>query len=222
MRKSFQSLQLCIYLAFAGLMACTPSENKESERLPILGRREAIEVKNEQGEQVTDTLYHTISDFSFTNQDREEITNASFDDKIYIADFFFTSCQTICPPMKAQMLRVHDFIAEMPEVEILSHTLDPKHDSVEVLKEFSERLGANPEKWHFVTGDKNEIYRVGQSSYLVTAREDASEPGGYLHDARFVLVDKERRIRGVYDGTKPDQVDRLMKDIPKLLKEYQP
>ncbi len=210
---------LCLWSGMI-LMGCGTEQSKTSDRLPILGRREAVEKKDADGNTITDTIYHTITDFAFTGQDSSTITNESFKDKIYIADFFFTSCQTICPPMKAQMLRVHDFIADKPEIEILSHTLDPEHDSIPVLKAFAERLGANPDKWHFVTGDKNEIYRVGQSSYLVTAREDSSEPGGYLHDARFVLVDKDRRIRGIYDGTKPDHVDRLMADLPKLLKEY--
>ena len=104
---------------------------------------------------------------------------------------------------------------------ILSHTIDPKHDSVEVLREFAERLGVSSETWHFVTGDQDEIYDIGQTSYMVTAMEDKDEPGGYLHSGAFLIIDKQRRIRGIYDGTKEEKVDLLLKDIDILLKEYE-
>ena len=138
-----------------------------------------------------------------------------------MADFFFTSCPTICPVMKAQMLRVYDSIQNKPDVLILSHTIDPKHDTVAVLKEFADRLGVESSKWHFVTGEKDDIYKIGQTSYMVSASEDPAEPGGYIHSGAFILVDKERRVRGLYDGTKPDQVDRLINDIDVLLQEYE-
>jgi protein SCO1 len=102
----------------------------------------------------------------------------------------------------------------------LSHSIDPAYDSVPVLKVFSDRLGVDSRKWHFVTGDKDEIYEIGEKSYMVTAQEDVDEPGGYLHSGAFILVDKDRRIRGFYDGTKELEVDRLIRDIPTLLKEY--
>ena len=167
-----------------------------------------------------DTVFHTIRDFGFTNQDGEEVTQETFRDKIYIADFFFTSCPTICPIMKTQMLRVHEKYKENPDVLLLSHTIDPKHDSVEVLHDFAERLGVSSDSWHFVTGDLEDIFDIGQNSYMVTAMEDKDEPGGLLHSGAFLIVDKERRIRGIYDGTKEDKVDLLMKDIDTLLKEY--
>lgn len=187
-------------------------QNKPKEhKLPILGR---MEISGE------DTVYHTIADFEFVDQDSNKVNNATFKDKIYVSDFFFTSCPTICPKMKAQMLRVYDSIQNKPDVLILSHTIDPRHDSVAVLKEFAESLGVESNKWHFVTGNKDEIYKIGQSSYMTSASEDPSEPGGYMHSGAFILVDKERRVRGAYDGTKADQVDRLIRDINVLLKEY--
>jgi protein SCO1/2 len=173
-----------------------------------------------EGKIQADTIYHTIPDFSFTNQNGEVITQDTFKDKIYVADFFFTTCPTICPIMKTQMLRVYEKFKDNPEVMILSHTIDPKHDSVAVLYEFADRLGVTGNMWQFVTGDQDEIYDIGQNSYMVTAREDPGEPGGYLHSGALLLVDKERRIRGIYDGTLEEKVDILMKDIDKLLKEY--
>lgn len=173
------------------------------------------------GKITADTIYHTIPDFSFTNQDGKTVTQETFKDKIYIADFFFTTCPTICPIMKTQMLRVYEKYKENPDVLILSHTIDPTYDTVEVLHEFADRLGVSSDTWHFVTGEKEKIYDIGQNSYMVTAREDPEEPGGYLHSGAFLIVDKQRRIRGIYDGTKPDKVDILMQDVDRLLKEYE-
>jgi protein SCO1/2 len=190
-----------------------------NESLPILGRKEIKNVTFE-GKIKADTIYHTIRDFSFTNQYGENVTQETFRDKIYVADFFFTTCPTICPIMKTQMLRVYEKYKDNPEFGILSHTLDPKHDSVSVLYDFSDRLGVTGDTWHFVTGDMADIYDIGQNSYMVTAREDPDEPGGILHSGAFLLVDKQRRIRGIYDGTKEDKVDMLILDIERLLKEY--
>ena len=202
------------YLRYLSLIILLPllySSCQEKETLPILGRRTV-----EQG----DTVYHTIGDYSLVNQEGKEITPQTFNDKIYVADFFFTSCPTICPTMKTQMLRVHEKFKEHPEVAILSHSIDPKHDSVAVLKEYAQNLGIEDDlKWHFVTGDQAEIYRLGQSDYMVTAGVDQNAPGGYIHSGAFLLVDREKRIRGVYDGTIAEDVDRLMQDIELLLDE---
>ena len=190
----------------------------KNKKLPILGR---MEIKNVEfdGEIIADTIFHTIANFSFTNQNGEEVTQETFRDKIYVADFFFTSCPTICPIMKTQMLRVYERFQDNPDVLILSHTIDPKHDTVEVLYEFADRLGVSSDKWHFVTGDMEEIYDIGQNSYMVTAREDPNEPGGYLHSGAFLIIDKERRVRGIYDGTLPEKVDLLIEDLEILLNE---
>jgi len=208
------------YFSFLFLASLIFSCNTDNDKLPILGRKEVKNVRIE-GKIQADTIYHTIRDFSFTNQDGRVITQETFKGKIYVADFFFTTCPTICPIMKTQMLRVYEKFRDNPEVMILSHTIDPQHDSVEVLHEFADRLGVISDKWHFVTGDEAEIYDIGQNSYMVTAREDPDEPGGYLHSGAFLLIDKERRIRGIYDGTKEDKVDELLKDINILLKEYE-
>jgi len=200
-----------------GIMLVSCSQNES--RLPILGRKEIKSVTFD-GKIKADTIYHTIRDFSFTDQDGVTISQDTFKDKIYVADFFFTTCPTICPIMKRQMLRVYEKYKDNPEVLILSHTIDPDYDSVAVLHEFADRLGVSSKTWHFVTGNKDSIYDIGQNSYMVTAREDPDEPGGYLHSGAFLLIDKDRRVRGIYDGTLEEKVDLLMKDIDKLLKEY--
>ncbi len=192
-----------------------------NEKLPVLGPMKIENARTVNGKIVADTVYHTIRDFSFTDQDGNTVTQDTFRDKIYVADFFFTTCPTICPIMKTQMLRVYDIYKDNPEVKFLSHTIDPKHDSVAVLHEYAERLGVRSDVWHFVTGPQEEIYDIGQNSYMVTAREDPNEPGGHLHSGAFLLIDKQRRIRGIYDGTKKEAVDKLIEDIRKLLREYE-
>jgi len=202
-------------LVWFTLESCNPGD---PIKLPIIGFKDAVKNKDNPGQ--VDTVYHTIADFSFVNQDSTIVTNNTFADMIYVSDFFFTSCPTICPIMKAQMLRVYDTFNNNPEVMLLSHTIDPEYDTVALLKDYADRLEVTSEKWHFVTGDKEKIYEIGQRSYLITAKEDQFQPGGYLHSGAFILVDKDRRIRGIYDGTKADQVDRLINDIPILLSEY--
>ena len=167
-----------------------------------------------------DTVYHTIADFALVDQDSSWVTNETFEGQIYVSDFFFTSCPTICPIMKQQMLRVYEEIENNDLVAILSHTIDPTHDNVAVLKDFAEKLGVSSNKWKFVTGDSDYIYDLGETSYMVMADEDPDAAGGFIHSGAFLLVDKERRIRGVYDGTIEAQVNILIKDIDKLLKEY--
>lgn len=168
-----------------------------------------------------DTVYHTIAPFSFYNQEGKLVNNQTVDGKVYVADFFFTSCPTICPVMKKQMLRVYEEFQDEPDFKILSHTIDPSYDTVALLKDYAMRLGVeDDETWHFLTGDREKIFEIGQTSYLTTAMEDKNEPGGLLHSGAFVLVDREGRIRGVYDGTEKVQVDRLIADIPLLLKGH--
>lgn len=167
-----------------------------------------------------DTVYHTIGDFAFVNQDSVTVTNQTFDQKIYVADFFFTTCRTICPRMKKQMSRVYEATADMPDVAILSHSIDPEYDTVGLLRDYAARMGVSSDRWHFVTGVKDSIYKVAQTSYFVTAAEDSSEPDGFIHSGAFLLIDKERHIRGKYNGVDPADVDRLIADISKLRKAY--
>lgn len=179
------------------------------------------EVNVVDGQEVTDTIFTTIPDFEFINQDGEIYTEEDLSGKIYVADFFFTTCPSICPIMKTQMLRVHEKYKGTENVHIVSHSIDPTHDTVEVLKDYAERLNINTNYWTFLTGDMDSIFNVAQKGYLVSAKPDSLAPGGLLHSGAFILVDKDRRIRGYYDGTVEKDVDQLMKDMDLLLSEYE-
>ena len=217
MIKTLKSIAIITVLGFTW-MSCSQKVEDQNSSLPILGNWHVNEIELE-GKLIQDTIYHKIADFSFTNQEGREISNYTTDGKVYVADFFFTTCPTICPIMKTQMLRVYEAFKDEEQFMILSHTLDPEHDTEELLKEFAEKIGVNDDQtWQFLTGDQEKIFEIGQTSYLTTAMEDKNEPGGILHSGAFVLIDQKGRIRGVYDGTKEDQVNRLMRDIPKLLK----
>jgi protein SCO1/2 len=194
-------------------ISCGAPSEKTSEvvELPILGERYVDDNQ--------DTVYHTIADFAFVNQVGDTIRKEDMAGKIYVADFFFTSCPTICPVMKKEMLRVYEQFKGEPNLRILSHSIDPNHDTQAVLKDYAEKLGVpDAATWNFLTGDQEKIFEIGQTSYLTTTMADDMEPGGFLHSGAFLLVDQQGRIRGVYDGTKTEQVDRLLADIPKLLK----
>ncbi|MFY7912691.1 MAG: SCO family protein [Emticicia sp.] len=204
MKKLIPVILFCITII--SIISCESS----SRKLPILGEREFIN---------GDSVYHTIPDFSFVNQENQTITHKNYEGKIYVADFFFTTCPTICPIMKKQMLRVYEKFKENPKVGILSHSIDPRHDSVQVLKEYAARLGVKSKMWNFVTGEKAKIYEIGEKSYYVTAGEDSTAAGGIIHSGAFILVDTKRRVRGVYDGTKETDVTKLLKDMEVLLNE---
>lgn len=182
----------------------------EEGPLPIYGQVEIIE---------GDTTFHHIRDFEFINQDSQKITNQTFQDKIYVADFFFTSCPTICPKVKQQMLRIQERFAEENQLLLLSHSIDTRRDSVPVLKRYANKLNIQSDKWHLVTGPKKEIYDIA-ADYFSIAKEDDNAPGGYDHSGYIILIDKNRHIRAYCDGTDPQQVDKFMVNIKLLLDEY--
>ncbi|WP_420385167.1 SCO family protein [Roseivirga sp.] len=215
MKKLTVQVLATLIVTIGFFQGCSSSTN---QKLPIMGQPEYKEVNGK-----VDTIYHTIPDFSFVDQDSMVVTPATVEGKIYVADFFFGTCPTICPIMKQQMLRVYSAFKDNDEFAILSHTIDPEHDTVAYLKDYSERLGImDNNTWHFLTGDKDKIYEIGSSDgYLVPVGESPDAPGGYIHSGAFILIDKERRIRGLYDGTDPKQVTALINDIPKLLAEYE-
>lgn len=187
------------------IISCSPKQ----EKLPFLG--------NPAGNG-NDILYPKIRDFSFIDQDSTAITNKTFEDKIYVADFIFLSCPTICPKMNAELDKVYNIYKDNPQVNFLSHTIDPENDTVPRLKEYTQAMGIG-KNWHFVTGNKDSIFNIATASYFTTAYPDAKEPGGLVHGGGLMLVDKNRHIRGVYDGTDSIETQRLIKDIKILLKE---
>lgn len=167
-----------------------------------------------------DTIFHQINNFSFINQDSQVVERSTFEDKIYVSDFFFTTCPSICPVMTSQMKRVYAAYEKDPEVLLLSHSIDFRNDSVPVLKAYALEKGiTNAEKWHFVTGKREDIYDIAKNSYYISAMEDEGAPGGYLHNGKFILVDKQGRIRGYYTGTEAESVDQLIQDIKRLKEE---
>ncbi|MBE0586153.1 MAG: SCO family protein [Desulfofustis sp.] len=157
-------------------------------------------------------LGEVSQDFSFVNQNNEVVTPAVFQDKVYVTDFFFTTCPSICPIMTRQMTRVYEAVKDEPGVLLLSHTIDPEHDTVEVLKNYADGLGIETAKWHLVTGPQDEIFAMAKH-YMLAAMKYEEAPGGYLHSGSFVLVDRQRQIRGYYDGTDSEAVDRLIDDL---------
>ena len=195
--------------------------NNTGKTLPIYGNRQA-ETKVVNGENVTDTIYQTIPPFKLINQYGDSISDKDLAGKIYVADFFFTSCPSICPVMQRNMLNVYNAYKNTPDVKILSYTIDPKYDSVKVLKKYADKLGVTGNMWWFIQGKKDDTYRIAEKSYLVAVGQDATVPGGYVHQGYFVLVDKQKRVRGSYDGTNPQQVSQLIDDIKTLKAEPAP
>jgi len=163
--------------------------------------------------------YHTIADFSLINQNGKTVTQDTYNNKIYIADFFFTTCQTICPIMTDHMVILQNQLKLDPDVMLLSHTVTPEIDSVEQLKKYALNKGVLDSKWNLVTGDKKEIYQLARKSYL--AVKSYGDGGEYdmIHTENFILVDQKKRIRGYYDGTLEEDIESLLNDIDILKKE---
>jgi len=189
------------------LFSCTQENN---EPLPILGEREVVN---------GDTIYHQIPEYSYINQDSIIVTHDSLKDFIYLSDFFFTSCPSICPVVKKQMLRLYDKYKDNDKIRLVSHTIDPKRDTPEKLKKYARDLKVDDRKWMFLTGDKEELLDMADE-YFVTAYEDPDAPGGFDHSGLILLVDTNRHIRAFAQGTDPEDVTELFGDIEKLLDEY--
>jgi protein SCO1/2 len=203
-------LNLFLFLSLS-IVSC-----QQKKSLPFLGPKETQVVAGK-----VDTIYHQIPAFRFLNQDSVWVSEQDMAGKIYIADFFFTSCPTICPKMKTQLLRIYERYASNDAVRILSHSIDPTYDTPSVLRQYAERLHVKAPRWNMLTGDKAAIYKLGEKSYMVTAQEDKNEAGGFVHSGAFILVDKNRHVRGIYDGTQEVEVNHLIEDIEILLKEKQ-
>lgn len=165
---------------------------------------------------------HRIRSFAFTDQEGRTVTEADVKGKIYVVEYFFTTCKGICPKMNENMTKVYQTFKGNKEVMILSHTVDPKKDTVAALKEYGQRFGADPAQWLFLTGDKKQLYDMARYSYLVTAVDDTAVvdiESDFIHTEKFVLVDATGHIRGQYDGTDAGSVQQLIGDIKTLLKE---
>ncbi|MBZ0242495.1 MAG: SCO family protein [Bacteroidales bacterium] len=200
---------LILLMSLFLLAAC----EKQPGKLPVFGKTKIVG---------NDTLHSTIRPFSFVNQDSLTITAETFKDKIYVTDFIFLSCPSICPVMTQQLKRVYDAYESNPNVYFLSHSIDPANDTIPRLKAYADELGIDHTKWSFVTGDRDSIFSMASDSYFATAFADSTAPGGFIHSGVFLLIDTDRQIRGAYDGTNAVEVDRLMQDIKILLAEEFP
>ena len=167
-----------------------------------------------------DTVYHTIADFALLDQQGHTITQKDIAGKIYVADYFFANCKSICPKMSNQLERVQARFKNEPAFCILSHTVDPMRDTVAAMATYAKLHGADPGKWFFLTGDKKELYDLARNSYLAVASKGDGGPEDFIHTEQFALVDKSRHIRGFYDGTDSVEVNRLMADVEQLLLSY--
>ena len=164
--------------------------------------------------------YHKVADFSLVNQNGQTITQEDYKDKIYVADFFFTTCLTICPIMTKNMGEVQEAIKNDPNIMLLSHSVTPQIDTVAQLKRYALEKGVIDSKWNLVTGDKKQIYELARKSYLAVKNDGDGGPFDMIHTENFILVDKEKRIRGFYDGTDREEIDRLLGDIKILEASY--
>lgn len=164
--------------------------------------------------------YHTIADFSLTNQNGKTVTQEDYKNKIYVADFFFTTCPTICPIMTKNMASLQEKILHDQDVMLLSHSVTPEIDSVPLLKKYALEKGVRDSKWNLVTGDKKQIYELARKSYMAVKTDGDGGQYDMIHTENFILVDKERRIRGFYDGTKPEEIEVLLEDLETLKSSY--
>ncbi len=163
--------------------------------------------------------YHKIADFSLVNQNGKTITQEDYKGKIYVADFFFTTCQTICPIMTDHMYQIQKETMDDDDIMLLSHTVTPQIDSVEQLKRYAKSKGVNDEKWNLVTGNKQQIYKLARKSYMAVKTDGTGDEYDMIHTENFMLIDKNRQIRGYYDGTQIEEIDRLLEDIEILKAE---
>ena len=216
MKPKFINVVLLVVAAGVFVYAFFVYDNHKPLRyLPIFGEKE-YEAKNGK----TDTTFHTIQNFSFINQDGKTVTEKDFEGSVYVTDFFFTTCHTICPIMSTQMERVASNFKGNPEVKFLSHTVDPEIDTVEQLKAYAIKHNADSKQWMFVTGEKKDLYEIARTGYLLDASQGNGGPDDFIHTQNFALIDKDKRIRGYYDGTDSTQMNQLIKDIDLLLAEH--
>ena len=215
------------FLAFMIILSISCNEgvdsNVENERmLPFIGMHDVELIKEADGEFRIDSIYYTIPKFSFINQDSVEVSHHDYLGKISVVDFFFSNCPSICPMLSAQMVRVQEGVKKegiSAEVMFLSHTVDPARDTPSRLKEYADLIGANLSNWNFVTGRAEDLYYQAETGYMLSAFPSDSAEGGFFHTDKIVLLDKQMHIRGLYDGTSTQSVDKLIEDILVLKKE---
>jgi protein SCO1/2 len=167
-----------------------------------------------------DTVFQKVPDFRLISQEGKTVSQRDFNNSVYVANFFFTSCQGICKKMSSQMTRVQDKFRKDPSVKIISYTVDPDRDSVDALQQYAAMFNADPKKWYFLTGPKQEIYQLAKNGYLLPVQESNNGTIDFVHSEKFILVDRDKYVRGIYDGTSQKDVDRLLTEIEVLQHSY--
>lgn len=198
-----------------GIIFFISNFGKNRYKLPVYFAEDSVA---SEGGRYKITQAYSVPDFSLVDQDRKTITQKELRGSIYVADFFFTRCGSICPKMTTQLTRVQEEFMKDSTIKIVSFTVDPKHDTAEVLKKYANEYSAVDGKWRFVTGPKDSIYALAQKGYFITAMEDTAHPLDFVHSDKLVLIDKNGWIRGFYNGTDLKEVDKLITEI-KVLKE---
>lgn len=188
--------------------------------LPIYGPKEPFKSKDYRDRDIIDTAYFKVPPFSFLDQNGDTVTEAIMNGKVTVVDFFFTTCKSICIDMTSNLHLVQDKFVTDKDVLILSHTVDPETDSVKQLFNYAVEKDVNSNIWRLLTGDKKQLYKQARNGYFITADQGDGGPNDFIHDKTFVLIDKERRIRGYYDGTDAASVEQMIKDIQMLLVSY--
>lgn len=208
---------LSLFVFFSPMLGLV---NHKFTFLPYYGPKETVLVERD-GKMVVDTIFAEVPPFSFTDQYGRPFTDKDVEGKIVVADFFFTRCTTICPRMSAHMQQLQVKLNDdaFDDIVFLSHSVDPEHDTPEVLDRYARKLEADSSRWKFLTGNAVDIYRMGNTGYLLSALEDSTSAEQFIHDGRFVLVDRQRHIRGFYDGTTSAGANELAGDLKMLLKE---
>ena len=222
MKQILSLFLLSLIVLSCGNNTANDTENNEPKNsgLPYFGMHE-VELINVDGENKMDTIYHTVPSYKLLAHDSSTFTNDRVENKVHVANFFFTSCPAICPAMIAQMQRLQKNTSDIEELVFLSHTIDPRRDSIPKLRSYITDKNIDTHNWYFLYGAKQYVHDLGIDGYMVNAMEDEAAEGGFLHSEHFVLIDREGHIRGLYTGTDTEQVDQLEKDIRKLLKvEY--
>lgn len=205
---------LVVILLLPGIFYLTmQSGNHHYTKLPYIGPKKAIQ-NNEGG---YDTIYHQIPYFEFTNQDGNKVTRDDLLGSVYITDFFFATCPTICPRMAGNMKYLQDKFKDKKNLKFISITVNPEHDTVEVLKEYANMVHADTKSWMFLTGDKEKIYDVAFNGFFISVGKDEVAPGGFLHSQYFILVDKKGHIRGLFDGTIYSEMKKDLTDALDIL-----
>lgn len=191
---------------------------KKVNNLPYIGFHQPIE-KEINGKKTTDTLYHTVPDFEFINQENQQITQKILENKVTVVNFIFTSCPTICPKQTKQLQEIQEKTKGLNNYQQLSFTVDPKRDSPEILKQFGKKYHANFSNWHFLRADQKIVYNLGMNGFYLGMGKDNLAEGGFFHSSNLVLIDQNKHIRGMYDSFDEKQVKQLVDDIKFLLKE---